>query len=293
MDKNVLVYHSGSDNEKQPLQGNSAGVFINDLNLGSGKMKVEFEFEENVNDSAFGLILYYDINSSGFIEIQVGGPNLCTLFTFIGGIWTPLAAHGPAGQLSAGTPYSLEVDITGSRVQATLNNVRVIDANLREPLPVGPTGVYALGPNDITVRNFKVEIKPPKIFVVMQFTDPFNELYRSVIKPVSESNGYSVVRADEHEGPGIIIADIERQIIDANVVVADITPNNANVFWEVGYAHAIRKPTVLLAERGTKLPFDVSPFRVLFYDNTIQGKASIEEGLAKHLDAIKNQWLSA
>jgi nucleoside 2-deoxyribosyltransferase len=76
------------------------------------------------------------------------------------------------------------------------------------------------------------------------------------------------------------------QINTAKVVIADITPENPNVFWEVGYAHANRKPTILVAEKGRKLPFDVSGFRILFYENTIAGKRLVEDGLRKHLKAI-------
>jgi len=69
-------------------------------------------------------------------------------------------------------------------------------------------------------------------------------------------------------------------------VIAEITPANPNVYYEIGYAHALNKPTILIAERATELPFDVSPFRVLFYENTIAGKKRIEEGLRRHLEAI-------
>ena len=111
-----------------------------------------------------------------------------------------------------------------------------------------------------------------------------------MIAPLGQELGFDVRRADEIYGPGLIIADIERQISASAIVIADITPENPNVYWEVGYAHAVRKPTILIAERGTELPFDVSPFRTLFYDNTIAGKAKIEEGLRKHIDAIQSQW---
>jgi nucleoside 2-deoxyribosyltransferase len=74
------------------------------------------------------------------------------------------------------------------------------------------------------------------------------------------------------------------------VIIADISPINPNVFFEVGYAFALEKPIILLAERndsdGTTLPFDVSPFRVLFYDNSIGGKSKLEDGLRKHLREI-------
>ena len=84
----------------------------------------------------------------------------------------------------------------------------------------------------------------------------------------------------------LILEDIVRGIIDAKIVVAEITPPNQNVFYELGYAHALNKPTILLAERGKTLPFDVSGYRCLFYENTIGGKGKVEEGLRKHLDAI-------
>jgi nucleoside 2-deoxyribosyltransferase len=72
-------------------------------------------------------------------------------------------------------------------------------------------------------------------------------------------------------------------------VIADITPINQNVFYELGYSHALNKPTILLAERGKQLPFDVSGYRVLIYDNTIAGKKQLEDGLTKHFEAILNK----
>jgi nucleoside 2-deoxyribosyltransferase len=61
------------------------------------------------------------------------------------------------------------------------------------------------------------------------------------------------------------------------------------VFYEVGYAHGIGKPTILLSDRkrDEKLPFDIAGFRTLFYDNTISGKGVVEERLKKHLDGLR------
>jgi hypothetical protein len=58
------------------------------------------------------------------------------------------------------------------------------------------------------------------------------------------------------------------------------------VFYEVGYAHAIAKPTVLLAQTDTPLPFDVSGFRVIFYTDSIAGKRIVERELRLHLQSI-------
>jgi hypothetical protein len=110
--------------------------------------------------------------------------------------------------------------------------------------------------------------------------------------PVCEDLGLNAVRVDETFGPGIIIADIGEQITEAKIVIADITPRNPNVYYEVGYAHALNKPTIMIAEKPTELPFDISPYRVLFYENTIGGKDKVEKGLRKHLEAIQSEWLT-
>jgi nucleoside 2-deoxyribosyltransferase len=80
--------------------------------------------------------------------------------------------------------------------------------------------------------------------------------------------------------------------VTSDVIVAEVTPANTNVFYELGYAHAIQKPTILLAEKPTDpakhLPFDISGFRVIFYDNTIKGKRSVEASLREHLQNIRD-----
>lgn len=206
------------------------------------------------------------------------------------GEWRTFGSVGQRERLRAGVTYDLIVTAKGSQVSIRLDGVGVLTANLPIPLPRGQTGIWCIGTRDIRISNFSVSQEKPKAFVVMQFTPPYNELYTDVIKPVCSDVGLQAVRADETFGPGLIIADIARQIVEANVVIADITPANPNVYYEVGYAHALGKPTILIAEKPTQLPFDVSPFRTLFYENTIGGKARVESGLRKHLEAIQTQW---
>lgn len=124
----------------------------------------------------------------------------------------------------------------------------------------------------------------------MQFSSPYNELYEQVISRVCNEFGVDARRADDTYGPGLIIADIARQIDEAKLIIAEITPSNPNVYYEVGYAHAKNKPTILIADRTIeRLPFDVSPFRTLFYENTIDGKQKIEDNFRSHLRAVLSQ----
>ncbi len=129
---------------------------------------------------------------------------------------------------------------------------------------------------------------PPKIFVMMPLAEPFDTLYREVINPVATDLGFEVVRVDEVVGPGIIIEDIQRQIEGAHAVVAEISTQNPNVFYELGYAHALQKPAVLLVRRsdGAAMPFDIRSYRAIFYDDSIGGKKTVERNLEQHLRAI-------
>ena len=105
----------------------------------------------------------------------------------------------------------------------------------------------------------------------------------------AEAAGFEVFRIDEKAGPGVIFQDIQREIEQAEIVVAEITPTNPNVFYELGYAHALGKPTILLAQRGAELPFDIRSFRVVFYNDTIGGKTEVERNLRNHLEAISGR----
>jgi hypothetical protein len=108
------------------------------------------------------------------------------------------------------------------------------------------------------------------------------------VQPVSKKAGFSAIRADDIFRPGVILHDIIHGIVESDVVLAEITHVNANVFYELGYAHALNKPTILLANRLTEeLPFDISGYRVIFYDDSIRGKGDIEATLRKHLESVR------
>lgn len=286
----VLIFKGGVTELLDRQAGFQVGNFISDLEFGGGNISTTITFSDDLSSSAAGIILYYHPATGAFVEAQIGGASLISVQTFGGQTWITHASHGPSQQIEAKRPYHLQAQVTGSRVIVTLDNIRVIDTNLPFSLPRGQSGIWAMGPHDISFTGYDVETERPKLFVVMQFTEPFNDLYTDVIRPIGGEIGFEVIRADETSGPGIIIADIERRIIEAKAIIADITPNNPNVYWEVGYAHALKKPTILVAERSTQLPFDISPFRTIFYDNTIAGKSKIEDGLRGHFEAILSEW---
>ena len=263
------------------------GQILTDQVFGGGILSGNVTLHNEVHDNtACDFLLAYAPSTRAFLSAGIGGGSLASVRYFIDQ-WNTVGSIGSPKQLSPDRAYALSVIARGSNVTVALDGVNVLSVHLPNVLPNTQTGTFCVGPHNIEVSDFSVMAEKHTAFVVMQFTAPYNELYEEVIKPVCAELGIEAKRADETFGPGIIIADIARQISDAHIVIADVTPRNANVFYEVGYAHAINKPTILIAESRTELPFDVSPFRVLFYEDKIAGKRVVEEGLRNHLTAIQ------
>ncbi len=86
---------------------------------------------------------------------------------------------------------------------------------------------------------------------------------------------YTVKRADEDADPGMITDHLIADIVHADLVVADLTELNPNVFWELGVRHAAEKPVIHIAATNVKLPFDNLSHRAIFVD--ISDWKSLEE----------------
>lgn len=202
---------------------------------------------------------------------------------------TRLASAGTISNLIANRPYRVRVTLDGQRVQLSVDDIKVIDY---DRLPAGggdgaAIGLFAFrGTGEALFGPLVVDDRRPNAFIAMQFSEPYNEVYRDAIRPLVEEIGYEPMRVDEISQPGIILTDIWTQLTEASVVIAEVTEANPNVYYEVGVAHALRKATVLLAQRGTKLPFDLGPHRCIFYDNTIAGRARLLDSLRASLTAV-------
>ena len=198
----------------------------------------------------------------------------------------PFDSAGNPADYTFGEEHIVRVAVNGSRVNLFVDKILICEATIS--LKQAPVAFRFVTDGFLEIYDFDVETIKPKVFVVMQFTQDYNELYTEVIRPIVEQNGYECVRADEFYTSTPILRDIIESIQQSSIVIAEITPDNPNVFYEIGYSHAIEKPTILLCDhkRG-KLPFDVSSFRTLFYDNTIAGKKRVEQNLSKYLEGIK------
>ena len=93
-----------------------------------------------------------------------------------------------------------------------------------------------------------------------------DQVLKHIITGPVEQLGYEVIRADKISEPGIITSQIIEHIVEAALVIADLTEKNPNVFYELALRHAIRKPLVQIIKTGEVIPFDVAATRIIKFD---------------------------
>lgn len=93
-----------------------------------------------------------------------------------------------------------------------------------------------------------------------------DEVFELIISPAAERHGLRPFRADQMQTSGRqITSEVISQLLQARVVVADLTGPNANVFYELGIRHSAQLPVILLVEAGAPIPFNVHGLRVIPY----------------------------
>ena len=107
-------------------------------------------------------------------------------------------------------------------------------------------------------------------FVLMPFDPKFDDLYKFGIKEPAGQLGILAERVDEQIYSEGILERIYRQIELADIVIADMSGQNPNVFYEVGYAHAKGKLCILLTSAATDIPFDLKHRRHIVYGDSIK-----------------------
>lgn len=103
-------------------------------------------------------------------------------------------------------------------------------------------------------------------FVMMPYGDWFDRYYQDIYVPAIKEAGFEPIRADELFTTGSVVEQIWEQIQKARVLLADLADKNANVFYELGLAHAAKKPVVFTSPRVEDVPFDLRHLRVIIYE---------------------------
>ena len=134
-------------------------------------------------------------------------------------------------------------------------------------------GTYKIAGENLTVEGRASVMK--KCFVVSPIGDAgtdirknADQLYQHIIKPVCEKCGFAAQRVDEFNTSNSITQEILDALNDYDLVIADLTGHNPNVFFEIGYRTKSQKPIIHLKRKDETIPFDVSSIRTFEYDLT-------------------------
>jgi len=150
------------------------------------------------------------------------------------------------------------------------------------------------GESAVTIKKLSSAAKvnaSDSCFVVMPFATPIGDYYHQVYEPAITKAGMRAVRADaDIFGTGKIIDQIWAGINASKVLVAELTSRNPNVFYELGLAHALDKPVVLVSSNEEDVPFDLKHIRVIYYDvrDPFWGQKLIDKVAENILSALKN-----
>jgi hypothetical protein len=137
-----------------------------------------------------------------------------------------------------------------------------------------------------------IEPDPTLCFVLMPFDKKYDSLYTQTIKSAVKRVHLKCRRADDIFSSVAIVQDVWAEVNRARIVIADMTDRNQNVFYEIGLAHSLRQPVILLSQKEgdvpflpkkDEVPFDVRHIRCIFYKDTKTGRRVLATKLMKTL----------
>lgn len=139
--------------------------------------------------------------------------------------------------------------------------------------------------------------KKPKAFVIMPFTEKmegraqgfFKEVLRSLLTPAGVAAGF-IVETANRQGSDVIQSTIVNDLLEADLVVADLTDHNPNVLFELGVRIAEDKPVVLVKATGTGRIFDVDNMMRVYEYSANLWQSTVEKDLAEITEHIKAAW---
>lgn len=129
----------------------------------------------------------------------------------------------------------------------------------------------------------------PFIFVLIPFNPDFNDIYEFGIKGAANEIGAYAERVLDQKYTGGVLDRIYNQINKADVIVADMTGKSPNVFYEVGYAHALGKIVLLVTKNVNDIPFDLKHRPHIEYGNIDTLRTKLIEWLRWGIIEAKKQ----
>lgn len=126
------------------------------------------------------------------------------------------------------------------------------------------------------------EVSDRDVFVIMSFYREHRDAYYLAIEPALANKGFRAIRVDEIQHNTTVTVEIIRQIEKSAFVVADLTGERPNVYYEVGYAHRANKEVILMAKKDSAVHFDVAAINRIDYEDFTE----LKDALAKRIESI-------
>jgi hypothetical protein len=153
---------------------------------------------------------------------------------------------------------------------------RLLDISLSQLAKTDPDNRMIVDPSLPRTRGAQYK---SDILVFMPFTEALRPVYDDHLKSVAANLGRSIKRGDDFFTAKEVIADIWTALLETQLVIVDCTGRNPNVFYELGLAHVVGKPTILIAQNSDDVPFDLRHWRYIEYQLTPRGMKRFEEAI--------------
>ncbi|HUI41482.1 MAG TPA: hypothetical protein VL523_05900 [Terriglobia bacterium] len=128
------------------------------------------------------------------------------------------------------------------------------------------------------------KVRATNCFVLMPFSNAFNDVFETITSAL-DGLGLHCWRADQVNEPGNVVVKILEDIKQADIIIADLTGRNPNVFYETGRAHELKDPAkvILLAQTDDDVPFDLRALRYLKYNPDKKGRKELRSRLRDYV----------
>jgi len=166
-------------------------------------------------------------------------------------------------------------------ILSSQSHVRDLDVTEQTPSSGGFLSNY-----NLSAEQQKIDSK--LVFVLMPFLPEMAPIFEC-IAAVCRRAGLECRRGDEEYIKGELFPHILKQIVQARLIIADISGRNPNVFYELGVAHALDKPTIVICHRKHDVPIDMRTKYLLLYSDPIDLRNELRELLTRVLAAEQNR----
>lgn len=117
--------------------------------------------------------------------------------------------------------------------------------------------------------------------------DRSNKLMEYIIDEAISDYGYSLTRADQMDQPGSITSQVIQETVNSDLVIADLTGHNPNVFYELAVRHATGKPCIQMININDSIPFDISDLRTVKYGLEVEEAQQAKEEIQAQLELLE------